>query len=64
MYSVGAFARPYYYYGIRLLLLLITMRTKDNETHTMLTEFMDHFYEKVCKDKDDSGSYIIIKLLY
>src|SRR5215471_14019954 len=31
------------------------MRTKDNETHTMLTEFMDHFYEKVCKD-EKSGS--------
>ena len=31
------------------------MRTKDNETHTMLTEFMDHFYEKVCKDKDDES---------
>jgi hypothetical protein len=26
------------------------MRTKDHETRTMLTEFMDHFYEKVCKD--------------
>ena len=26
------------------------MRIKDHETHTMLTEFMDHFYEKVCKD--------------
>ena len=25
------------------------MRIKDHETHTMLTEFMDHFYEKVCK---------------
>ena len=25
------------------------MRTKDNETHTMLTEFMDHFYEKYVK---------------
>ena len=31
------------------------MRTKDYETHTMLTEFMDHFYEKVCKDKDDAS---------
>jgi len=31
------------------------MRTKDNETHTMLTEFMDHFYERVCKDKDDAS---------
>jgi hypothetical protein len=31
------------------------MRTKDNETHTMLTEFMDHFYEKVCKG-EESGS--------
>ena len=28
------------------------MRTKDQETHTMLTEFMDHFYEKVCKDNE------------
>jgi hypothetical protein len=35
------------------------MRTKDNETHTMLTEFMDHFYEKVCKD-EESGSDIAI----
>src|SRR5215813_3327691 len=33
------------------------MRTKDNETHTMLTEFMDHFYEKVCKG-EGSGSDI------
>jgi hypothetical protein len=31
------------------------MRTKDNETHTMPTEFMDHFCEKVCKD-EKSGS--------
>jgi len=31
------------------------MRTKDNETHTMLTAFMDHFYEKVRKD-EESGS--------
>src|SRR5215467_11139297 len=31
------------------------MRTKDYETHTMLTEFMDHFYEKVCKG-EESGS--------
>jgi hypothetical protein len=31
------------------------MRTKDHETHTMLTEFMDHFYEKVCKDKDEAS---------
>jgi hypothetical protein len=31
------------------------MRTKEYETHTMLTEFMDHFYEKVCKD-EKSGS--------
>ena len=30
------------------------MRTKDHETHAMLTEFMDHFYEKVCKDKDEA----------
>jgi hypothetical protein len=30
------------------------MRTKDHETYTMLTEFMDHFYENVCKDKDDA----------
>ena len=29
------------------------MRTKDLETHTMLTEFMDRFYQKVCKDKDE-----------
>jgi len=35
------------------------MRTKDNETHTILTEFMDHFYEKVCKD-EESGSDIAI----
>jgi hypothetical protein len=28
------------------------MRTKDNETHTMLTEFMDRFYEKICEGKD------------
>ena len=35
------------------------MRTKDNETHTMLTEFMDHFYEKVCKD-DELGSHRVI----
>jgi hypothetical protein len=35
------------------------MRTKDNETHTMLTEFMGHFYKKVCKDKE-SGSDIVI----
>jgi len=34
------------------------MRTKDNETHTMLTEFMDHFYKKVCKE--ESGSDIVI----
>jgi hypothetical protein len=31
------------------------MRTKDHETYTMLTEFMDHFYEKVCKDKDEAS---------
>jgi len=31
------------------------MRTKDHETHTMLTEFMDHFYERVCKDKDEAS---------
>jgi hypothetical protein len=31
------------------------MRTKNHETHTMLTEFMDHFYEKVCKDKGEAG---------
>jgi hypothetical protein len=30
------------------------MRTKDNETHTMLTEFMDHFYEKVRKDEESA----------
>ena len=28
------------------------MRTKDHETHTMLTEFMDRFYQRVCKDND------------
>jgi hypothetical protein len=33
--------------------------TKDNETHTMLTEFMDHSYEKVCKD-EESGSDSVI----
>jgi hypothetical protein len=29
------------------------MRTKDHETHTMLTQFMDHFYQRVCKDNDE-----------
>ena len=38
-------AKELYYY----------MLTKDNETHTMLTEFMDHFYERVCKDKDEAS---------
>jgi len=32
------------------------MRTKDHETYAMLTEFMDHFYEKVCKDKDEADA--------
>jgi len=40
---------------IQIKRLYYYMRTKDYETHTMLTEFMDHFYEKVCKDKDDSS---------
>ena len=31
------------------------MRIKDDETHTMLTEFMDRFYEKICKGKDESS---------
>jgi hypothetical protein len=35
------------------------MRTKDNETHTMLTEFMDHFYEKVCKDEEAGSDNLI-----
>ena len=35
------------------------MRTKDNETHTMLTEFMDHFYEKVCKDEESGSDRVI-----
>ncbi|HYA84841.1 MAG TPA: hypothetical protein VEH06_15540 [Candidatus Bathyarchaeia archaeon] len=26
------------------------MRTKDHETHTMLTAFMDRFYQRVSKD--------------
>ena len=30
------------------------MRTKDHETYAMLTEFMDHFYEKACKGKDEA----------
>jgi hypothetical protein len=30
------------------------MRTRAHETHAMLTEFMDHFCEKVCKDKDEA----------
>jgi hypothetical protein len=34
------------------------MRTKDNETHTMLTEFMDHFYEKVCIDEESRDRVI------
>jgi hypothetical protein len=28
------------------------MQKKDHETHTMMTEFMDHFYQRVCKDND------------
>jgi len=43
--SVGHAAKEELYYY---------MRTKDYETHTMLTEFMDHFYEKVCKDKNEA----------
>jgi hypothetical protein len=35
------------------------MRTKDNETHTMLTEFMDHFYEEVCKDEESGLDRVI-----
>ena len=35
------------------------MRTKDNETHTMLTEFMDHFYEKVRKDEESASDNVI-----
>jgi nanoRNase/pAp phosphatase (c-di-AMP/oligoRNAs hydrolase) len=35
------------------------MRTKDNETHTMLTEFMDHFYEKVSKDEKSASDNAI-----
>ena len=31
------------------------MRIKDDETHIMLTEFMDRFYEKICKGKDESS---------
>jgi hypothetical protein len=35
------------------------MRTKDNEKDTMLTEFMDHFYEKVCKDEESGSDRVI-----
>lgn len=32
------------------------MRIKDDETHTILTEFMDRFYDKICKGRDESSS--------
>lgn len=32
------------------------MRINDNETHTMLTEFMDCFYEKICKGNEESSA--------
>ena len=31
------------------------MRIKDDETHTMLTEFMDRFYEKIRKGRNESS---------
>ena len=42
-------AKELYYY----------MRTKDNETHTMLTEFMDQYYEKVFKDEKSGSDNVI-----